>query len=404
VTPPMDQTWCGGTLLLPSGTAEGQLVVRRGKIVEIAAADRPIPRSKVESEVPGFLVLPGLINAHDHLEFNCFPPCAPGRPYENATAWYADVRAGAYAETLRAVQTLPLRDRLLAGAFKNLLSGATTVAHHNPPVRALLGRRFPVTVPRNIGYCHSLATNAAPRETLPGKDTAPWVIHAAEGTDQAARAEVSRLHRMGCLRPGSVLVHCLGIDHAADPATLAATGTAVVWCPGSNDHLYDAVAPVSLLRRHTTVALGTDSTLSGGGGMLDELRAARRTVPGLDHAGILEMATSAGAALFHLPAKGVLAPGADADLIFFRLPSAAGANPLEAPFEAHWPSLVVRRGVPLVGETAFRPMMEEMGLAPVLFRIGETERVMPRHLFQLFARTVKATRGWPPFGETVCFY
>lgn len=402
--PPMGQTWCGGTLLLPHGTLKGHLVVRRGKIVEIAAADRPAPRSRIESEVPGFLVLPGLINAHEHLDFNCFPPFAPGRPYDNATAWYADVRGGAYAETLRAVQALPLRDRLLAGAFKNLLSGATTVAHHNPPVRTLHGRRFPVTVPLNIGYCHSLATNASPRDTLPGKDSVPWVIHAAEGTDPAARAEVSRLHRLGCLRPGSVLVHCLGIDHAADPATLDATGSAVVWCPGSNDYLYQAVAPVRLLRRHATVALGTDSTLSGGGGMLDELRAARRAEPGLDPAGILEMATSAGAALFRLPAKGVLAPGADADLVFFRLPSIAGANPLEAPFEAQWPSLVVRRGVPLVGEAAFRPLMEEMRLSPVLFRIGETERVMPRRLFRVFARAFRATRGWPPFGKSVQFH
>lgn len=403
MTRPGGQTWRGGTVLLPDGPArKAHLVIRRGRITGIIPGDLPAPGNRVEADLAKYLVIPGLVNAHDHLDFNCFPPFAPRRPYENASGWYADVRGAAYADTLRAVQSLPLKYRLLAGGFKNLLSGVTTAAHHNPSVRSVYRRRFPITVPRKVGYCHSLATDPRPAGSLPRNRARPWVIHAAEGTDTAAAGEVSKLNALGCLNPASILIHCLGIDQSSDPTILSTTGASSVWCPTSNEFLYRAAAPVRSLRRHATVALGTDSTISGGGGMLDELRAALGAEPDLGPAEILEMATSAGAALFRLsPAKGVITPGADADLALFRLPTAPGADPLLAPFEAQQPSLVVRGGVPLVAETAFRPLMEAMGLSPVPIDILGDERWMPRRLHRLFVRTVVVTRGWPPFGESV---
>jgi len=37
-------------------------------------------------DLTGFLILPGLINAHDHLEFNLFPSLGHGT-YPNAKSW-----------------------------------------------------------------------------------------------------------------------------------------------------------------------------------------------------------------------------------------------------------------------------------------------------------------------------
>src|SRR5579871_2754842 len=81
-------------------------------------------------DLEGFLVLPGLINAHDHLEFNLFPRLGRG-PYQNASAWARDVYHP---------ESAPVRDhrrvakevRLFWGGIKNLVSGVTTVCHHNP--------------------------------------------------------------------------------------------------------------------------------------------------------------------------------------------------------------------------------------------------------------------------------
>ena len=93
-----------------------------------------------------------------------------------------------------------LDDRVWVGGLKNLLAGVTTVCHHNPMHR-VLRRRFPVRVVERFGYSHSLqidgdAVAASHRRT---PSDWPWMIHAAEGLDDAAQAELDTLDRLGCL-------------------------------------------------------------------------------------------------------------------------------------------------------------------------------------------------------------
>ena len=71
-------------------------------------------------------ILPGLINAHDHLEYALFPRLGSG-PYPSATEWARDI----YHPTKSPVREqlrVPKRLRLIWGGLRNLLAGVVEVA------------------------------------------------------------------------------------------------------------------------------------------------------------------------------------------------------------------------------------------------------------------------------------
>src|SRR5580693_4058881 len=180
------------------------LALRRGRILPFGSAVSGGP----QIDLTGHLLLPGLINVHDHLEFNLFPRLGRG-PWGNATDWAAAVYHPADPPLKEHLQ-VPKKTRLYWGAIKNLLSGVTTVAHHNPWDAKVFGRSFPVRVLKRFGWAHSLAFSADVTERYRGTP-APWpfFIHAAEGTDPHARAEIPRLEAMGVLGGNTVLVHAV---------------------------------------------------------------------------------------------------------------------------------------------------------------------------------------------------
>src|SRR6202008_774739 len=97
----------------------------------------------------------------DHLELNHYGRIKPRDRYENASAWIDDMRTVLRrSDSIRRNQAFPLADRLFIGGLKNLLSGVTTVAHHNPWYWPL--GSSPVRVVRRYGWAHSLALEDKP--------------------------------------------------------------------------------------------------------------------------------------------------------------------------------------------------------------------------------------------------
>ncbi|HXP85555.1 MAG TPA: hypothetical protein VN841_12585 [Bryobacteraceae bacterium] len=184
-----------------------------------------------ELELSGLEILPGLTNAHDHLQFALFPRLGSG-PYPNATAWARDIYHPEH-EPVRSQLRVPKRLRLLWGGLRNLLCGVTTVGHHDP-YDSVFDDDFPVEVVKHCGWAHSLEFSPDVRErsdaTPPG---APFVIHLGEGTDDGAAQELFRLHELGTLDRRTVLVHAVGLSRAGWEL-VAQTGASVIWCPRSN--------------------------------------------------------------------------------------------------------------------------------------------------------------------------
>jgi cytosine/adenosine deaminase-related metal-dependent hydrolase len=340
-------------------------------------------------DLGGAVVLPGLVNAHDHLELNHYGRLKCRERYENASAWIGDLRPRLSADpAIRERRAYPLTERVFIGGLKNLLSGVTTVAHHNP-FYPELRRTMPVRVVRRYGWAHSFHHERQPAGARgePGGDVAarfratppevPFFVHLAEGVDDDAGGELARLDALGCLQPNTVIVHGVAIGGSGWDRT-AAAGAGLVWCPASNLFLFGRTATVRALldaadgaaRR---VAIGTDSRVTGSRDLLDELRVAREAMP-VSAAELLAMVTTNAAALLRQPRAGRLAVGGPADLLV--LPS-SGLNPADALLDANRRDvrLVTIDGRPLVADPDLAAVYQARRLTPRPFRVDETPKL-----------------------------
>jgi cytosine/adenosine deaminase-related metal-dependent hydrolase len=321
-------------------------------------------------DLDGAFVLPGLVNAHDHLELNHYGRLKGRERYQNASQWIDDMRPRLVSDDrIRRARAHPLVDRVFIGALKNLLSGVTLVAHHNPFYRELR-RAMPVRILRRYGWAHSFLLERQPAGARgePGGQVAqrwrstspalPFFVHLGEGVDAEAAAELPRLAALGCLAANTVLVHGVAIDR--DGWTqVAAAGASLVWCPASNDFLFGRTVNVRELASRdreyfTRVALGTDSRISGARDLLDELRAAGAATR-VTARHLFAMVTRNAAEILRQPRAGRIAVGVPADLVV--IPPLAG-DVADSLLETH------RRDVRLV-MVGGRPLVGDQGLSEV---------------------------------------
>lgn len=287
----------------------------------IASLGQPPQHGDRVVDLHGDRLLPGLINAHDHLQLNNFPRLEYREPYRNAREWIADVNTRMHADpAFKASVAIARDDRLFVGGVKNLLSGVTTVAHHDPLYPALSSAHYPTRVVANCGWSHSLCVDGEENVRRSYQRTPvdwPWIIHAAEGVDKESADEFERLDALGCLGANTLIVHGTALDHA-QRMRLERAAAGLLWCPSSNLRLFRKTADVVDLVARGRVALGSDSRLTGARDLLDELHIAAE-VSGLGEQALESLVTGHSARLLRLTDRGVLRPGALADLLI--LPS-----------------------------------------------------------------------------------
>ena len=327
-------------------------------------------------------ILPGLINAHTHLELswlrNRVPPAARftdwvktlfairGRPDRGMSAAQiapiheaiAQVRAsgtvavGDIANSLAAVG--PMREAGLDGVvFHELLGfkerdGALIDSTRDMRSRAAAaGAR--VSLAPHAPYSTSLELFKAIRTAVDGNPCPIMSVHLGESAEEVELLEkgsgpwrgmletigawrddwqfpacdpVGYLDRHGVIDRKTLVVHGVQFDDRA-LSRLAEIGATLVTCPRSNQWVGVGYPPVErFFKSGVRVAVGTDSLASVEDlNLFSELKAMRWLAPGVPAAKLLESATLTGARALGLGDElGSLTPGKRAEMVAVDLP------------------------------------------------------------------------------------
>lgn len=258
------------------------------------------------------LVIPGLINSHDHLDFDLFPAFR-SRIYDNYKEWGSDIHER-YGAEIAAVLRVPRELRLWWGLYKNLLGGVTSVVHHGGNLQI---PKDLITVLQDAKSLHSVSGEKGWRRKLlfPFRQAWPLVIHIGEGMTPDCSKEIDVLLRWNVFQRPLIGVHAIAMR-----PDQAAGFRALVWCPDSNIFLYGKTADVSSLQEQTRWVFGTDSTLTTSSwNIWQQLRLARALNLVEDRV-LWEMITAEPARLWGLADRGTIAEGCAADLVIGERP------------------------------------------------------------------------------------
>jgi cytosine/adenosine deaminase-related metal-dependent hydrolase len=366
---------------------EGAEIAAFGPAAELP----PLPGEEVV-DLGAVTLLPGLINAHCHLDYTRFRGAIASR--RGFTEWIKDINA------LRRSFTSQDYLQSIAEGFQMLAeSGVTTVANIEsfpellpqlpvPPLRTwwflelidvrtridadetLLGAlsffdkhpdwlggfglspHAPYTasvdlyrLARACGESHGMISTTHIAESVEEHEMFShargplYEFLASMGRDNSDCGQGSALSHLiehGVIGSNCLIVH-LNYLQDYDYDLLVDSGASVAHCPKCHTYFAHAPFPLAALReRGVNICLGTDSLASNNSlDMRSEMREARE-LHGLSAREVLEMATVNGArALGQKGRLGEIAPGALADLVAFR--GDAGEDPYGRVVDSHEP-------------------------------------------------------------------
>jgi cytosine/adenosine deaminase-related metal-dependent hydrolase len=245
--------------------------VEKGKIKAITDNEKALQNIPKEwrIEFENAIAFPGLINSHDHLDFNLFPKLG-NRIYNNYSEWGRDIHTQ-NKEVINAVLEIPHQLRTQWGLYKNLLNGITTVVNHGAKLK--IADPF-ITVLQDNYSLHSIQFEKYWQLKLNNffARKQPYVIHVGEGTDEMAHNEILTLIKKNFFNKSLFAVHGVAMDEEQ-----AKNFKGLIWCPDSNFFLLNATADIKRLKTKTRILFGTDSTLTADWNLWDHLRLARKT-------------------------------------------------------------------------------------------------------------------------------
>jgi len=277
-----------GTIVTPGRVIpDGWILIERGRISQVSET-KPQAPDALEMITDG-IIYPGLIDLHNHLSYDVFPRWHPKHLYSDRYEWRTDpdqaARVGLPYGYL--VDHDFFCDMNTYGELRALAGGTTSIlATGNAGcIRGLV---------RNLDHASGFYSLFEPDtahiqnaiEARPSTDPAAlqtaksflaeggsemFIVHLAEGVDQASLDEFYFLQAQGLLTDKTALIHGIALGPAEFQA-MGAAGAALIWSPHSNIELYGATADIpAALDAGLQVALAPDWSVTGSSNVLDEL-------------------------------------------------------------------------------------------------------------------------------------
>jgi cytosine/adenosine deaminase-related metal-dependent hydrolase len=289
------------------------ILIENGKIAAVVDSAKSPTSIPTVMSIPfrEAIAFPGLINSHDHLDFNLFPQLG-NKVYTNYREWGRDIQENNKME-IKTVLKIPLLLRTKWGIYKNLLNGVTTVVNHGEWLFIGEGEEL-IAVLQDCYSLHSVVfeENWKWKLNRPFLGSKIIVIHVGEGTDESANREIDQLLAWNLFKRPLIAIHGVAMNEIQAPGFRA-----LIWCPASNYFLLNQTAPVDLLKKKLPVLFGTDSTLTAGWNIWEQIRLARKEGLMTDQE-LLDALTIAPAKAWGLKDCGKIAAGWVADLVIAR--------------------------------------------------------------------------------------
>jgi len=259
--------------------------------IEILGDEIVSIRTKRPKNMPVFqaggLIFPGLIDPHNHPQFNVLDLIPFPSLFTERYEWQNDPL---YEEFLLQMYNLKNHGGYYAqgtnvwklAEVRALTAGTTSIQGSNISGPDSNGYAHPAMIINNVGRFPEKVWTA----TFPLDDGAQYwqakseeywdrfVIHLSEGTTAAALNEFYTWQGMGMLDQRTSIIH--GVPYGdTEWAAMAAAGANLIWSPSSNLNLYGVTADVpGALTAGVDVALSADWTESGTRTILDEMKLA----------------------------------------------------------------------------------------------------------------------------------
>jgi 5-methylthioadenosine/S-adenosylhomocysteine deaminase len=394
----------GGTILTPEKTIKnGTIVINNGKFGKVSTDNNSAP---ITLEAKKCVIVPGLINSHDHLLGTYYPKIGNG-PYINWLPWDNDLKSSPIYEERQQIEN---RDLYLLGAYRNMISGVTLVSDHMPH---FVGDQFydilPMKAIKKFAMAHSVASFALAwgdgitvEYKKAVKGDIPFVTHIAEGFDDETKQDVKVIEKLGGLGDHSVFVHCLAFSDS-DMDLVKERGASCVWCCDSNMYMYGKTMDVKkILEKGINLCIGTDSSATGGENLLYEMKYDKMIYhrlygTELSDEAILKMVTTNPARAFRQTNLGRIEEGFGADLCAFR---DRGGPPAGSVVNAHLRDvmLVIIDGMPVYGDAAYAGIFDALGVTYQQVELDGTSKIIigdPVGMLRRISRAVGFKKDFP---------